>query len=328
MADLYEDCTENLIPDSKLSGPTSVSEGPDAGGDECLAGVFQNSTRHRSTREAVNKLKPRTGNSEERLNIVGHGDPGYLETGSGGERPRSGKFIGIQNIGEWDSMLQELKDKKFSELRIYSCSTGAGDRGAKLLCKIAELTGKKVSARTGLTFCCKRDNRIFYQKGSEWQTALPGEGCPTPIEETPCNNFRMESRKIFFGGLEHTPQERNANIIRSVEIFSYSEESPEPKLYTYRRKIARRLGPVIFNATGKSSACEVLGVVTKKIDFTLHVGGKEEKKTVKVYNDLISVIKHENKNYMYAFSLESFKESTATLLYRYIRNIRNFVTNR
>nr|WP_152029974.1 hypothetical protein [Pseudomonas sp. LPH1] len=189
----------------------SVSDGPDNGANNCMSGRFWSCMRHGSTAQAVSNYLGRLkvtdssspsfeGYSKEdavifkgagNLNIGGHGNEGLLETGVGQNGPFDiGKYILTWNQSVWESEFQKLRPKNFTMMSIYSCHTGAGADGARLLWMMANSLQRAVRGRTGLTYC--GSNGITFEKGSVWQVASPGPTMPNPIP-APTPHLRQEA---------------------------------------------------------------------------------------------------------------------------------------
>lgn len=110
------------------------------------------------------------------LNLLGHGKLGKIITGGGEDGGDTSKLIAIGNIGTWQPLLAPLKGRVAS-LRLWSCSTGQGKAGAKLLTALADTLGCPCYAPIGLIECCS-PCEFALQTNTDWQHADAGE--PTP----------------------------------------------------------------------------------------------------------------------------------------------------
>lgn len=193
-----------------LGDHNTVSSGPDNGFNNNVAKWFWKQMRHSTTEQAVNNWLsriPKNINTENEielfgsgnLNIGGHGNEGQLETGYGqnGQYDYRTNFLGTWNEFYWRPFLEKLKGKKFPIIYIYSCHSGAGQRGADFLYQLARVTGKPVAGRTGFTYANSRP-QVWFEKGSVWQVALPDRK-PDPIE-APTPHFSKLDMLLFSNG--------------------------------------------------------------------------------------------------------------------------------
>lgn len=173
---------------SGIGERNTVSNGPDNGANNNVANRFWNCKRHGSTAQAVDngliatflKIDPPGPNimSAGGMNIGGHGNEGYLETGMGQSGPYNiGQFISW-NEYNWGPQFDRLVTTSITMVSIWSCHTGAGDDGADLLFAIAKRVGRAVRARTGFMYSNNQD--LWFENGSVWQVATP-ESRPIPI---------------------------------------------------------------------------------------------------------------------------------------------------
>jgi hypothetical protein len=112
--------------------------------------------------------------STDQANIVGHGEPGIIATGSGRCFDCDpAQLISTEHIGDW-------QQSQMTRLTLLGCNTGEGRSGAKLLFAIAQATGACVSAPTGYVYIGLGCDDLYLEPGTGWQTATPDEE-PEPI---------------------------------------------------------------------------------------------------------------------------------------------------
>lgn len=104
-----------------------------------------------------------------RVMIVGHGAPGIIITGSGAVASDRDKRITVRNFSRWSTPVGHL-ESRITELTFCSCETGAGDKGAELLMKVANHVKATVSGFTGIIFVDATGN-ITCETGGRWQHA-------------------------------------------------------------------------------------------------------------------------------------------------------------
>lgn len=180
------------LSDKGIGDHNTVSSGPDSGANAYMAKAFWNCMRHATTENAVNNWLSRIKSSIDmkteielfgagNLNIGGHGNEGFLETGCGqsGNYDYKTNYVTTWNIYYHKPYLIKLKNKGFPIIYIYSCHTGAGEMGADFLFMLAQIIGKPVAGRTGFTYS-NNQGKIWFENGSVWQVATPSQR-PTPI---------------------------------------------------------------------------------------------------------------------------------------------------
>ncbi|WP_199119604.1 hypothetical protein [Pedobacter sp. ASV28] len=178
--------------DKGIGDQNTVSSGPDNGANNNMGRAFWQCMRHSTTEMAVNNWLSRVNKAinpkdeielfgNGNLNIGGHGNEGFLETGSGqtGAQDWKTNYITTWNELYWKTFLEKLKGKNFPIIYIYSCHSGAGERGADFLFLLAQAIGKPVAGRTGFTYS-SNEPRVWFENGSVWQVATPDRR-PTPI---------------------------------------------------------------------------------------------------------------------------------------------------
>ncbi len=164
---------------------SSISGGPDNGANNCLAQHIWQAARHSTTEQAFRNVlaKMPAALTTGAGNIIfgGHGNEGYLETG-GGQSGSDWKTQALLSWNEsyWGPHADTVRGKQWIMAYIYSCHSGAGERGAELLYKLATRLDRPVAGRTGFTYC-GGGKGITFEAGSVWQVATPGI-MPSPIE--------------------------------------------------------------------------------------------------------------------------------------------------
>ncbi len=168
----------------------TVSSGTDADPNshtgDLLASHFDKCKRHGTTQAAMTNILASTGGG---INIGGHGDQGFLETGGGQGGPWPDHVcITWYNETAWGPLLDRLKQAAVTSMSIWSCHVGAGQEGAELLFAMAKRCGRAVRAGTGFLFV--NSQKIWWEPGTVWQVATPTNK-PQPIDP-PSKPFRGE----------------------------------------------------------------------------------------------------------------------------------------
>jgi hypothetical protein len=195
--------------DKEVGNHCTVSNGADNGANNNMGRAFWKCMRHSTTEIAINNWLSRiitTINEENEIELFGngnliiggHGNEGFLETGSG----QSGGNYKINYMATWNKLywqpfFEKLIGKNFPIIYIYSCHSGAGEEGADFLFSIAQLIGKPVAGRTGFTYSTN-EPKVWFEKGSVWQVATPDRR-PTAIN-SPTPHFTKLNMLIFNDG--------------------------------------------------------------------------------------------------------------------------------
>ncbi|WP_163132911.1 hypothetical protein [Agarivorans sp. Alg241-V36] len=304
----------------------SVSNGPDNGANNCIAGRFWNCMRHGSTAHAVSnylgRLKVMDGSSNDfegytkedaeilkgagNLNIGGHGNEGLLETGVGQNGSFDiNKYILTWNQSNWGPELQKLRPKNFTMMSIYSCHSGAGADGARLLWMMANALQRAVRGRTGFTYCGSKG--ITFEKGSVWQVATPGPTMPNPIPaptphlwEEADMHIRLikdtKSTEVPYSDVISIDVERNHQIVRTTNTKTLSGTDAED------------FAKLIFGSEPFSADAQVMGFVTAKISITFQ-GEKNPRKLV-IYNDRLV---EDTSTKVFYYAMPGLKEFLSTI---------------
>jgi hypothetical protein len=266
-----------------IGGASAISAGPDNGANDKLALRFSNPTRHRNTREALDSLNS-SPSTARRVNICGHGNLGYVETGKG-QLPQfdAARMFGIWSLSYNAAEIATLSRRDFALFSIYSCDTGAGQSGAEFLFRLANALGRATRARTGLMFIDTHE--ITYEPGSTWQVAFPGSK-PTSIPTPSGDNFRRNGTEIHF------PFKRGlapliASSIEGIKIHRLSGSSPK-ETYIDREADVLELLETLFYSEPLASSGIVPAFLTAEITLGLvDSKGKTSEVTLDVFNDRI-----------------------------------------
>lgn len=289
-----------------LGDHNTISSGPDNGFNNNVAKWFWKDMRHSTTEQAVNNwlsripknLKPESeielfgaGN----LNIGGHGNEGQLETGYGqtGQYNYKTNFLGTWNEIYWRPFIEKLKGKKFPIIYIYSCHSGAGQRGADFLFQLARVTGKPVAGRTGYTYSNSKP-RVWFEKGSVWQVALPDRK-PAPIN-APTPHFTKLKTLMFSDG----------NTFSSIDLDSISKVSlSKTNLFTNisvnrtntPNELNKELLKDFFASEPFTIDGELSAMITGELIVTISTNKGDKNFEFDLYNDRIIGDKHGNYYY-------------------------------
>lgn len=280
---------------SGIGDHNSISSGPDDGANGNLRRLFWNSMGHSTTTEAVNNFLSRLGvaatdpgiTNAGNLNIGGHGNNGFLETGCGqhGTQDYRTNYLSDWNQYIWGPVFSPLSKKNFPILYIYSCHTGAGARGADFLYALAKVIGKPVAGRTG--FLYSTSQKLWFEDGSVWQVATP-ETRPNPIEpptphfsEDSLDNFALDS-----DGARISPA--------SVKSISITAAAAGPSLTSRTVRINNDAFPALFASLFGSEPLQLPGapsaLVTLQVEIVFDLAdGHEERRSIKVFNDRLAV---------------------------------------
>lgn len=183
--------SEFAYPDPHFTGVgerNTVSSGrdvkPEDHANDQLASSFVNCMRHDTTIKAVDDMLTAVGQG---INIGGHGDVGFLETGAGQGGPfPDGQCIHSYNQVSWGPQLDRIANAAIVTISIWSCHVGAEDDGADLLYAMAKRAQHAVRAGTGYLFSDAQGKH--WQNGSVWQVATPTSR-PAPITRPPGNTI-------------------------------------------------------------------------------------------------------------------------------------------
>ena len=185
------------------------------------------------------------------LVITGHGAPGEIETGDGQHGSDLTKEISIQNEEFWSEQLRNVArvlTYPDAIVILISCDTGAGVSGSNLLWNIANILGKPVMARTGITSCSPSQG-VHFDTGT-WQVAYPGPNPPSPINPSYVRHERSGIRIVDF------PISINIDAIVSIEVGVGARRSALRRIEGLEARVVGRklLTPSQFKISGPPAA--------------------------------------------------------------------------
>lgn len=151
------------------------------------------------------------------LVIVGHGSIGVAYVGGAGKRQRH-KFIG-SSTDEWEELMKELRPGT-GTLSFLSCNTGADERGAKVLTRLAQVTQRRVQALTGLAYF--KPDQILVASGTTWNDALPHRGAVVKTRPAPRYAPFKPVSVVTLGGSTFP-----LSAVKRFRIGSFAFASPE-----------------------------------------------------------------------------------------------------
>lgn len=289
------------------AGPTgigelnTVSNGPEnEGANANLAKLFWKCLRHGTTAEAVsNSLTPRALalTSEESawttfsggvVNVGGHGDAGFLETGAGQSGPFvKGKYIAYYTESDWGPQLDRLNTPSLVSLSIWSCHTGAEQPGADLLYRMAVRCGRMVRAGTG--FLYSNSQRMWWETGSVWQVATP-DNKPAPINR-PNGGTRLADKIL----IPAAGDELGPDAVTSLEISSFASGHTTSTASRLDGEDAQNLASTLFAAAPLDMKDVIVsGFVTGGLVVTFKSGATA---TFDVYNESLAVERQTRSGY-------------------------------
>jgi hypothetical protein len=289
--------------DKGIGDHNTVSAGPDNGGNNCMAGRFWRVMRHSTTEQAVNNWLSRLGvkfeneeiekNNAGNLNIFGHGNEGFLETGPGqtGTYDYKTNFLATWNSDWWQPFLARIKPKTYPIMYIYSCHSGAGENGAELLYQIAVITGHPVAGRTGFTYC--GSNGISFEANSVWQVATPDRK-PTPIA-APTPHFTKATQIIFSNG--KSMEQINQDEIVEIKIEKFDiKETARTQQTGFSVEISKSIVKELFGAEPFKIDGDLLAIKTHTL--AIKTKSKNTPYLFDVYNDRLIGDKFGNYYYL------------------------------
>jgi hypothetical protein len=155
---------------AELGPCVAVDGGTDSNGAlENLRSVLANASRHASIESAVDGLSKCGSVETGPIAIAGHGTSGGIYVG-GGDKHYNDKTIYFDNDPVWAGHLKKIPGTQ--TLTLLSCNTGAGERGRRLLDRLAAHTQRRVRALNALVYCDPAG--IYLEEGAEWNEAAPG----------------------------------------------------------------------------------------------------------------------------------------------------------
>ncbi len=290
----------------------SVSNGPDDGANNGLAACFWNCMRHGTTQEAMNNFLSRlpalyevsestTGTKVTGagfLNIGGHGNEGLLETGVGQHGSWDNtKYLTVWNAYAWRTELQRLAGKNFPQMFIWSCHTGAGERGADLLFEMAVAMQHPVSGRSGFTYT--NGKKIWFEPNSVWVTATPTQR-PTPVD-APTPHFVGTEAMVCIVNSKGGTQEAGSSTIRSIKVEkSATPFSAKKAAATLSGTDGREFGNLIFSSEPERLPGAPMAFVTAWLVVVFDDAGSLFEAKFSVFNNRLVV--QDNADFGYRLS--------------------------
>jgi hypothetical protein len=289
----------------------TVSNGADDGANNKLASHLWNCARHGTTQQAIDFASsalvfnitpsPEITASGGGLNLGGHGDQGFLETGAGQNGPFSDplKYIYLYNEDSWGPQLDRINPTRITMISIWSCHVGAGQDGADLLYAMAKRSGRAVRAGTGLLL--SSDTDTWWENGSVQQVATPThkpDAISAPGQHAP---MITADRKFEGEGREYTIADvTDFEIIVSPIL---GQAKPSKKLHG---QPAQHIVGAMFVGMPMEMSASVAGMITAKIKLTFSDGRFIE---FVVYNNRLAVDLKSRTAYYIASGLNTLYEA-------------------
>lgn len=277
-----------LSSDKNIGNHNTVSSGPDNGANDNMGRLFWNCMRHSTTEQAINNWLGRLGgrlstneeierNGNGSLVIGGHGNEGFLETGSGqnGQTDYRTNFLATWNKFIWDAFFQRLRPKNFPVIYIYSCHSGAGTAGAEFLYQLALSTGHPVAGRTGFVY--SNNQNIWFENGSVWQVATPDRK-PDPIA-SPTPHFTSPAAIILNKDKKQITL-KDEDVIELKVIKTAITNVDQQQNTVFPKDISKAVTKDLFGSTPFKIGGELMAVVTHKVYLKL----KTDKEFVLEFN--------------------------------------------
>lgn len=142
---------------------------------DALARAFSASHRHGSTQELVeNIVNSAAAGRPKIINVAGHGDIAYFETGEGkhfGGHPD--RYVSDFNRGVWRPQFLRLGNLGITRITIFSCEVAKPDptdKGQNFLYSLMRATNTAIQAPTGDVYIEPRTGAILLSPGGIWVT--------------------------------------------------------------------------------------------------------------------------------------------------------------
>lgn len=239
---------------------TTVDRTSDHGYLDYARSLFFCSNDHTDTDSAVeNLLQARL--KDGKLNIIGHGMVGLINTGTGenGCAADLKRCISINNPEKWRDSISRLKTH-VSSLTLWSCDTGAEQDGVNLLYSISKCINAPVAAPTGII--CSEPGRIWLgELGAKWQVVYPDKPKPSKIDLP-----SKPSRVVDFLYVPHpkTPMHLPLKGIESITVFPSSRAG---RSFDLKKPDAHRLLRSVDLEYPEVSTCDKATIVTSRIEL-------------------------------------------------------------
>ena len=270
------------MPSNNICGETiSPCSTIDSSKDDALDHAriaFRYASPHPDTRIAVENLLNCLSKNRDakRVMIVGHGVTGLIITGTGAVAPDPDKRIGIDNIGDWKPLLAKLKDR-ITEIVFCSCDTGRDPRGPILLQEVANTTGARCSAFTGMIFI-DEDGNITCEKQGMWRYFDPQPG-PGP------SVYNLRKEVAMEVNLKFDDDYRTVRLEGPSAIAYFVAETPDHPNRTLHGDEADRVLRSINFAEPQDLAGVPLAVVTGTLKIRFGGALDAEVRGFTIYND-------------------------------------------
>jgi hypothetical protein len=167
---------------------------------------------HNDSQQAAGNLSNCTLRKNS-MNIFGHGIHGRLITGNGRNATDRNKYMDIANIDVWGDDFEKLK-VEVDYLYLFSCHTGAGEKGADFLFTLARIINAPVAAPTDYFYC--EPNFFSLHENSTWQVAK-ATSRPSPIMSPPAlQSLRFVRRVSLYRN--NTLLQVSVEKVTSIEV--------------------------------------------------------------------------------------------------------------
>ena len=294
------------MPDICLKTATTVDQTADHGYLDYARSLFVCSKDHTDTTSAVhNLLQPLS--RDAKVNIVGHGMVGLINTGTGENGCSSDlkRCISINNPEKWRDVISGLKSH-VSSLTLWSCDTGAEQDGVNLLFSLCQCINAPVAAPTGVV--CSEPGRIWLgELGAKWQIVYPDKPKPPKIE-LPSKPARTINLLIVPHpkAPKHIPLEG----IESINIFPSSNLA---RSFRVNKDDAIQLLRSVDLERPEVSSCSFATIITGKIELKSR---GQTLRTFLVHNHRILQDVEQKQNYYFSFD-SSFRQLLTTVESKY-----------
>lgn len=232
--------------------------------------AFRQAASHGNTASAVrNLLKCMKGNRPAgTVMIIGIGAEGRINTGPN-NAVNPNEHISIESIDNWTPVLSQLKGK-ITEIVFCSCNTGKD--GTQLLQAVADITGARASAFTGLIFVDAAGGIDCRGRG-EWIHIDPSSLVrPTPEAD-------MQVKLKFDDGYRSGPVNDSSKV-------SYFVGASETSVSLDGADALRLFRLVEFDGPFETKGWP-LAMVTGRLNIDFGVFDEVWKRNFVIYNDLL-----------------------------------------
>lgn len=240
--------------------------------------------RHGTIRQCMDNLstwaEPRSGGQlqvNSGVGVSGHGAPGELELGGGHFGLGKERVITLGNIDTWYPILQEYsKEARGSGWLVYSCDTGAGEDGAKLLWRMASALKRPVLARTGKTIWTTPCLSISFEPNSTWQGGRPGSSAPEAAIPGPPAPSRLNSAESIMRNLVVPNQSSLMDFGTITEVRVTWTHQSELRTDTLSGNAAKALLDKLFYASTGAPVGQLPALITSRLSLVFSDRGPLE----------------------------------------------------